>query len=259
MTTCPQCGRVADGEIVCAQCGKFLAPPAGQQASPPVDENDTSTGLMNELGFTSGEAPRSMNVRTSRVLAFAVVTCALVAFGAIVLLHQHNGPSSNAAQPLVTASGTPSGASFAPLPTAITSPLPSATRHTHSARPTRSRAHPRSTTASASATPTEVATTRTTTAPRTPTPSPTRPVSASVVAGKGSPGFLCGPHCFYVNVTLSGFPAGTHSIACHSQRRGEFAGYATSSRTSAVCEYAKQNDTVWVLVDSRYQSNTVQW
>ncbi|HKC28254.1 MAG TPA: hypothetical protein VKB75_09605 [Jatrophihabitans sp.] len=251
MTTCPQCGRVGDGEIVCAQCGKFLAPLIDKQ---PIEDDDGQSGLSG-LGFASHAAPGTMDVRTWRVLAFAVGTCLLLALGAFLLLHQPTGPTSKVAQPLATAGST---SPFATLPTGLASAsATSATRSSHPARPSTSRVHPHTTAHSAS--PTLITTTRATAKPSTPTPSHIRHVTPSVAAAKGSPGFLCGPHCFYVDVTLSGFPAGTHSISCYSDQRGQFASYVTSSRTSAVCEYSKNNDTVWVIVDGRYKSNTVQW
>jgi hypothetical protein len=75
----------------------------------------------------------------------------------------------------------------------------------------------------------------------------------------GAPDQQCGPHCYRVVVTLADFPSGTHRVACWGGHGGLFASYTTSAVTSATCSYRKPHDSVWVIVDGTYRSNTVSW
>jgi len=60
-------------------------------------------------------------------------------------------------------------------------------------------------------------------------------------------------------VTLSAFPSGAHAVACYSAREGLFDSYTTSAIASAGCAYKRPRDSVWVIVDHTYRSNTVSW
>jgi hypothetical protein len=62
-----------------------------------------------------------------------------------------------------------------------------------------------------------------------------------------------------VSVLLSGFSGGAHQVTCQAGRGGTFGQYTTSSQASAQCAYRRPNDSVWVVVDGQYRSNTLAW
>src|SRR4051794_5397309 len=72
MTTCPRCGRVADDEFVCGECGAFLAADDEQPA---------------------GE------VSVRRVTVLALLVCLAGVGAAAVLLHQDGGRKTDGVAP----------------------------------------------------------------------------------------------------------------------------------------------------------------
>lgn len=264
MTTCPHCGRVAD-ELVCADCGMSLAlvrraadleaARAAAAARAAGIGASTSPDLLDDLASEDADSDREP--KAWRLPALVGVTCLLALATAIVLLQQHGSPPSDDLGLPVTSSpagtgvstpGVPSGPSRASgisdgpsRPSGVpTSPgTPSATK----SKPSASQAAHRS--SSAPTTP------RTTTRPPAPT--------GSAHLTKGALDDQCGPHCYRLIVTLSGFASGTHQVACWSSHGGMFASYRTSSATSSDCSLQKPNASVWVVVDGRSRSNTVAW
>lgn len=91
MTTCPRCGRDADDEFVCAECGAFLA--ADQDEGP------------------AGDVP------VRRVALIAVLVCLLAVGAAAVLLRRGDDKTSGAASgitPPVGLSNLPLGVPTGP-------------------------------------------------------------------------------------------------------------------------------------------------
>lgn len=67
--------------------------------------------------------------------------------------------------------------------------------------------------------------------------------------------------CAYVQVSLSGFGSGPHSVTCyadHPPPTGAFYSYSTSATTSNVCVYGYPGTHVWVKVDG-VESNHLTW
>jgi hypothetical protein len=243
MTTCPRCGRVADDEFVCPACGMSLA-----LARRPKPEG--SSGLMDALGFgaadEAGDAPARSDVRAWRLAAVLTVGCLVTAILALVLLRSGGSQHPEVAAPPST-SGS-SSAPFAPGGTSAPGSPPTTTAALTSTSLTPSRSASASHTRSHAASPSSPA-------PATSAVAATRAVRVS----KGASDTACGPHCYRVNVALSGFPGGTHRVACWSAHGGLFGSYGTSALTSAKCAFRRPNDTVWVVVDGTYRSNAVVW
>ena len=69
--------------------------------------------------------------------------------------------------------------------------------------------------------------------------------------------------CGFVDVSLSGFGSGSHSIACSSDdpfdATSPWYTYTTTSTSSAVCVYGYTGYHVWVTVDGTYTSNKLLW
>jgi hypothetical protein len=248
MTTCPRCGRVADDEFVCADCGMSLALIRRARPQP-------APGLIDALGFAEEEdavaPPTQPDVRIWRLAAVVGIGCLVVATFAILLLRSGGSPTAHrGALPVST---TPATSSAVPrsselqssdlrsraTPTSSVARTPTRTKSSPTPSPTHSRR--RATSSSA--------------APRTRTLAETR----AVTVAKGALTGQCGPHCYQLVVSLSGFPGGTHRVACWAQRGGMFGNYTTSANTSAACAYKRPNDSVWAVVDGRYHSNTITW
>src|SRR6266498_500158 len=98
MTTCPRCGRVADDEIVCPNCGMSLALARLSAAQ-------SAPGLMDDLGAEAGaevaaeegadeSEGSSRDVKMWRLAALVCLTCLLAATTAIVLLNQHGSDNT---------------------------------------------------------------------------------------------------------------------------------------------------------------------
>jgi hypothetical protein len=208
MTTCPQCGRVAGDEFVCADCGMSLAlarrtaaVEAAQAAAAAAEL--PSPGLLDEFGSEEAiDGDPERDVTAWRLAAIVCITCVVAAVTAIVLLHQHGSPDKQAALPFTTSSGAGS------------------------------------------------------TTPAVPSSSSGAP---STRAAKGSPDPDCGPHCYRLVVSLSGFSSGQHRVSCWSGHDGQFASYLTSATVSDSCAFRRPNDVVWAVVDGTYKSNSVTW
>ena len=268
MTTCPRCGRVADDEFVCGECGAFLA-----------SEDDQPPG----------------EVSLRRVTVLALLVCLAGVGAAAVLLHQGGGGQTDGVAPPLGGASLPlssvplglPGSTF-PDDSSGTLPLPSTSLTT--ATPTTSSAGPSVTDttsphASRSAHPTSTAPTSTapTTAPRpsrstTPSPQPSSTRPTTTQPPRSTPptstppppppppppptvelarGTACGQHCYTLDVTARNFSPGQHTVSCWSDR-GQFDSYTTSAPTSSGCPYNHPHVTVWVFVDGR-KSNTVSW
>jgi hypothetical protein len=69
--------------------------------------------------------------------------------------------------------------------------------------------------------------------------------------------------CAFVTVTLSDFPAGTHTVECLSDDPfgppPPWYSYTTTVTTSAVCVYGYPGYHVWTKVDGTYESNHFLW
>jgi hypothetical protein len=250
MTTCPRCGRDADDEIVCADCGMSLAltqrmaAVAAAQASVPPP-----AGLLDEFGPEPETDEPERDVRMWRLAAIVCLTCVLAAVVAIVLLNQHGSPHrSNAGLPFTTAPGTsPGGASSSGSSAGESSRDASAQPSSPSV--TKSSASPsKSKKTSAPASPVSD---RSTSSPAGPTP------TVQIARGASDP--TCGRHCYRIVVQLSAFTAGSHRIACISSHGGQFGSYTTSSTTSSGCADRRPHDSAYVIVDGKYRSNTVSW
>lgn len=250
MTTCPRCGRVADDEIVCADCGMSLAlarRTAAVQAAHASAAAAPAGGLMDEFASDeSGPDEPARDVNVLRLAAIVCITCLLAAATAVLLLHQHGTTNKHNALPFTTSSGagsSPAGpytssraGSTRPDGTTQTTPSPTPSRSkspTASARPSTPRNR----------------------ASRTSLASATRTVRVA----KGSLDSGCGPHCYRLVVTLSGFSGGTHQVTCWSTHGDQLGSYSTSSSTSAGCTDRRPRDSVYAIVDNRYRSNTVSW
>lgn len=249
MTTCPRCGRIAEDEIVCGNCGLSLAliRRAAAEAG--------SGALIDEFAAEDDSGDGGRDVRVWRFVGLVALVCVLAAAAAIVLLHQHGSGKRNAGLPVLAAPGTTASTSgLTPASTTrrpSTSSLPS-TRVTPSPSRSTSPRPSRTATRSTSSTPTS--------APPSTPPSRTRAIPArSVQVAQGAVATQCGPHCYLVSVTLSGFPSGSYRVTCQATRGGLFGQYTTSSSVSAQCSYRRPNDSVWVVVDGRYRSNTLAW
>jgi hypothetical protein len=252
MTTCPRCGRVAGDEIVCAQCGMSLALVRRNAAA-------RSTGPIDALALAEDGGADTRDVKLWRVGALVGLTCLLAAAAAIVLLNQHGSGKADLGLPRTTApsrAAPPLDPSVDPSggPTRVPAETPTAVKITGPAPPTRSKA------SQAAARSTSTASRRATSAPpsraaRTSSAAPGR----SVHLVKGALDRPCGPHCYYLVVTLVAFPGGTHSVACWAGRGGLFARYTMTAATSATCFYKRPRDSVWVVVDGTDRSNTLGW
>jgi hypothetical protein len=250
MTTCPRCGRVAGDEIVCAGCGMSLALARRSAAD---------AGLIDSLGLaeTGGAAPAGRDARLWRLALLVCAICVLAVVGALLLLHQHGGRPADLAGAPTTTAGSPSP-SPAGTPAVTSSPTPSPTGSPAPRTPAPST----SPSTGRSGSPSEVALHSTSpargTVART---SAGRPPGTprSVALARGGAGTQCGPHCYSLVVTLAGFPGGSHAVACFSGHSGRFGGYSTTAATSSGCTFKRPHDTVWVLVDGRYRSNTLTW
>jgi hypothetical protein len=111
---------------------------------------------------------------------------------------------------------------------------------------------PPSTSTQPSPTPTVVRTT-----PGSPTSSHNSAPSVHLAKGLLDP--RCGPHCYPLVVTLTGFVSGPHQVVCSASHSADFAAYTTTATISSNCTYSHPNDTLYVVVDGRYYSNTVAW
>jgi len=257
MTTCPRCGRVADDEFVCADCGAFLA---------------------------GGEGEDAPAVRVGRVAVLVLVVCLLGAVGAVVLLS--GGGGGHRADPGIPLISGPVELSSAPLGvpgesgpgnssgTTIGSATASASSSaSSSASPSPTKSSSASARRSTSAAPTSVRPSSSTPRSSSPAPhpstshsSPSPPPSTSqppppqpvVRLAKGGPAASCGQHCYSLVVSLTGFGGGSHNVSCFSGHTGEFGHYSTTAATSTGCSYGHPHDTVWVIVDGT-RSNTVAW
>jgi hypothetical protein len=250
MTTCPQCGRVADDEVVCADCGMSLALTrrmAAVQAAQATAVVAPAGGLMDEFAPDEPEDDHpDRDVNVLRLAAIVCITCLVAAAIAVLLLRQDGSSPKHAALPFSTSSGAGSGAAS----TANAGPASGRTSTTTAAGPSPSPSSSPSRTKSRSASP-------------SPSPSRSRTSLASatrtVRVAKGAADADCGPHCYRLVVTLSAFPGGTHHISCVALRGGVFGTYTTSSTTSSGCSYRRPNDSVWAVVDNTYRSSTLNW
>ena len=257
MTTCPRCGRVADDEFVCADCGAFLA------------------------GVEGEEAPA---VRVGRVAVLVLVVCLLGAVGAVVLLNGGggghradpgipliSGPVELSSAPLgAPGESGPGNSSHSTIGSATTSASASVSSSASASPTTKSSSASRHRSTSAAPTsvrPSSSAPRATSRAPHPSTshsssrpppstsqPPPPQPVVRLAKGGAAS----CGPHCYSLVVSLTGFGGGSHNVSCFSGHTGEFGHYSTSAATSSGCSYGHPHDTVWVTVDGT-RSNTVAW
>lgn len=264
MMICPRCGWAADGGVVCAHCGMSLA--AAQS-----DAEDAAL-FMDDLGFAEGQESSAREVRPWRLATLVVITCLLVTATAIVLLQQGGSHKAADVLPAPTDSASASGESTPGFPTDLLSRSSTVKSAVASHHPTRSATASRSGTATRSATSspsapgasTSVVLTQTSSAIHSPSsstsvaPPPPPPTVRTVTLARGSLDSGCGPHCYRLVVTLSGFSSGAHQVSCRSDR-GTIGVYTTSSTTSSDCAYSRHNVNVWVVVDSAYQSNTVTW
>jgi hypothetical protein len=254
MTTCPQCGRVADDEIVCAGCGMSLAltrrmAAAEAASSASAAEQQPAAppgGLLDDFGSEPETGESARDVRLWRLAALVCVICVLAATAAILLLHQHGSPH----RPHV---GLPLTTSLATSP--ATSPSSPAARATPtSTRPSLSQTATKSTAAPS----------RT---KRPPTTSPVADSSTSAHTGsalgahvaRGSLDPSCGPHCYQLVVTLSGSAGGAHQVTCWSTHGDQLGSYTTASTTSSGCTDRRPRDSVYAIVDGRIRSDTVSW
>jgi hypothetical protein len=236
---------VADDEIVCPACGMSLA--LARRARPQPALTDT-------LGFAAADdAPSAYrDVPARRLVALLFLGCLVVAATALLVLDAGKPARHETALPLPSAPRSSSAASVPVEDRSQTAtPLSTGTRATP-ARPTATRTPTR---AASSARPHPVPSRSGSPAPATSAVAETRSVRVS----RGAVDTACGPHCYRVAVSLSGFSAGTHQVACWAGHAGEFGGYRTSAGTSASCAYRHPHDVVWVIVDGRYRSNSVLW
>jgi hypothetical protein len=252
MTTCPRCGRVADDEIVCADCGMSLAltqrmaavAAAHAEAAPAPPD-----GLLDEFGSEPAADEPARDVRVWRLAAIVCATCVLAAVVAIVLLNQHGSRHrSNVGLPLTsgpatTRDGQASSSSTAQSTQASAHPSTSASPTKSSTSPSKSKTSPKASPVSD----------RSTSAAQGSGSIP------SVHAARGALDPSCGPHCYHLVVTLSGFSGGAHQVTCFSDHGGELGSYTTSSTTSSGCSDRRPHDSVYAVVDGRYRSNRVTW
>lgn len=245
MTSCPRCGRIADDEFVCADCGMSLA--LARRARP-----QPSPGLIDALGFAEEDdaAPRAQrDVRMWRLAAVICVGCLVAAVIAIVVLRSGGGSakSHSGALPGPATSGSSPGA-VGPLSSNLASPSLRTSTAEATPTPTKSSPSPSRTRSGA----------RSSSSSTTPESSPVA-ATRSVRAAKGALDNGCGPHCYRLVVTLSAFPVGPHKVACWSEHGGLFGSYTTSATTSDACAFRRPHDSVWAVVDDRYRSNAVLW
>lgn len=248
MTTCPRCGRFADEEFVCADCGAFLA------------------------GSEGGGTAAAVPVR--RVAVLVLIVCLLGIGGAALLLRDGGGkhpadlsiPAGTGPVELSSAPGEsqPAGTS-GPVAAGPPTSVSSSNSATRSPSPTVSAHRSRSATpTSTHPSPTRPGSTSASPHPSTSTPHPSPstshsgPSPARRVALGQSGSSTCGQHCHTLIVTLSNFPAGSHRVNCFDEHARQFASYATSSTTSTGCGYDRPHASVYVVVDGT-RSNTVSW
>jgi hypothetical protein len=253
MTTCPRCGRDADDEFVCADCGAFLA---------------------------GGEGEPAAAVSVRRVALLVLIVCLLGAGGAVLLLGGGGGHRPDALLPLVSSPvelssvplGTPgesgparTSGSVIGHPSSSASPSASSsgssTGTASRSRTATTSSQPATSGAPSRTSPAGSTAPATTPHPSTSHPSTTKPASSpppqpAVSLAKGTTS--CGPHCYSLVVTVSGFGAGSHDVTCFAGHAGQFGQYTTSAGTSSSCSYSHPHDTVWVVVDGT-RSNTVNW
>jgi hypothetical protein len=242
MTTCPRCGRVADGEIVCANCGRSLALVLRNTPEAPPS-------LLDDFDAEEAGGSSARDVKLWRLGALVCLTCLVAATVAILLLNDDGGTHRT---DLGLALGSDTNSAAGPSSTAARSSSASSAPRSLSPSATRSTA-----TASRSASPSSSPTPSPTTS-ATSTATKSRATVRSVHLAKGPPDRQCGPHCYPLVVTLSGFSSTTHLVTCWSNHSGEFAKYTTPAVTSAGCTYSKPHDIVWVAVDG-LESNHVPW
>lgn len=247
MTTCPRCGRVADEEIVCPDCGMSLA--LARRAS----ETAVTADLTDALGFGDEAAPAAPDVRVWRLGALVLACCVFAAAAAFLLLRQHGSGQHDTALPVSSTSSstgpTPSSSSAATSTGAPTQPVARTSATPSTTKPASSHGEPSSSAVTSGSSQNQGS------SPRSSLASATRTVHAA----QGALDESCGRHCYRLVVTLSAFPAGSHRVTCWALRGGVFGSYTTSSTTSTGCAYRHPHDSVWVIVDGRYRSNTVSW
>ena len=67
------------------------------------------------------------------------------------------------------------------------------------------------------------------------------------------------PSCYYVDISLSNFAAGTHTFTCSDSRDGVFITFSASDTyLNNRCFVWHHNVQVWVSVDG-VKSNTLDW
>jgi hypothetical protein len=242
-------------------------PTPGQPTSGEPTPDDVESGFWDDLGFAEGADVSTREARPWRMAALAAGTCLVAIVVAIILLQVGGGGSNKDVGLPITTDGPSS-------PALITSPGPTnptstqrahpITRPSTSARPTRSRT--RTSTASTSQAPTTASSTAHPSQPPSSTPAPpstSHVPQPSVFLAKGPRDYLCGPRCFFLQVTLTNLPGG-HHVVCearsrHAQTATAFSSYDTTSPTSTVCSFDGQHDSVFVVVDDIYHSNTITW
>ena len=266
MTTCPRCGRVADGELVCSTCGLSLA--AFHR-----DAEDAGA-LMDDLGFEDDREAFAVGADTSaasaspatwRVATFALVTILLIGVTAVFLINMGGGSGKTpVAEPSVSqTSNDPVG-----LPNSLPSTSTSTNKVPQTHLPPLGATPPARSSSTASSTPSSSAASsapRSSTSsspsqsssPRTSTPPP--PPAPSVTLAQGAPAQGCHHRCFALAVTLVDFASGPHQVTCLSSSGGEFGSYTTTVIHSAGCAYPANGASVWVVVDGTYKSNVVIW
>lgn len=231
----------------------------------PTPPDDAEFGFMDDFGFADGADDSPRDAHAWRMPALAAGTClAAVAVAILLLQFTGGGSNKNVSEPIVT--GGPTSPALisspaAPASTTVSRPAHPIHRVHTSATPTRTH------TATASATPTP---TLTSSAPHTshvpstttaPPPSTSTAPTPGVFLAKGGRDFRCGQQCYFLIVTLRSFTGG-HRVVCeaqarHSQVPHEIGNYDTTSPISSGCSYSGQHDSVWVVVDDTYRSNTV--
>jgi hypothetical protein len=100
--------------------------------------------------------------------------------------------------------------------------------------------------------------------PNAPSPTPpssTPPPAPSVAISQGDAVDHCWlPACDWINMTLSNFPSGSHTITCNTSRRAPYHTFDSllSVLTRSCFMFGNDAEQVWVTVDG-VQSNTITW
>jgi len=271
MSTCPRCGHVADGELVCSNCGLSLA---GIQS-----DAEDAFALMDDLGFEDdrdvfvvGAATPATGTTpaTWRVATFAIVTILLIGVTAIFLINTGGGSGKTpVAEPSVSQTSTiPVGLPDSQPPTATSTKSVPQTHlpplgATPSARSSGSSSSASSSSPSSSGASSAPGSSTSSSPPQSSSPQsstpPPPPPTPSVTLAQGSPAARSCHKCVVLAVTLVDFAIGPHAVTCFSSSGGAFMSYTTVAMHSADCAYPSNGASVWVVVDGKYKSNVVVW